>query len=69
MIDQLTHAPDLLERVPDPETVRLWLSESVRRTDLLRSLLRLARRKAAYGRPTDQVQHQAASQEVKPCRT
>jgi hypothetical protein len=43
-----TPDPDLIEQVPDPETVRQWLAESVRRSDLLRSLLRLARRKAAY---------------------
>jgi hypothetical protein len=40
--------PDLLDQIPDPDTVRDWLAESVRRSDLLRSLLRLAKRKAAY---------------------
>jgi hypothetical protein len=42
---------DLIDEVPDPDTVRRWLADSVRRTDLLRSLLRLAVRKAAYQRP------------------
>jgi hypothetical protein len=40
--------PDLLEQIPDPATVQGWLADSIRRSDLLRSLLRLARRKAAY---------------------
>jgi hypothetical protein len=43
--------PDLLEQIPDPDTVRGWLSDAVRRADLLRSLLRVAQRKAAYRRP------------------
>jgi hypothetical protein len=44
--------PDLLDQIPDPDTVRGWLAESIRRCDLLRSLLRVAIRKAAYPRPT-----------------
>ncbi len=40
--------PELIDRVPEPDIVRGWLADSVRRTDLLRSLLRLARRKASY---------------------
>jgi hypothetical protein len=43
--------PDLIEQIPDPETIRGWLAESVRRCHLLRSLLRVAIRKAAYPRP------------------
>ena len=43
--------PDLIEQIPDPDTVRGWLAESIRRCDLLRSLLRVAIRKAAYRRP------------------
>jgi hypothetical protein len=42
--------PDLIELIPNPDTVRQWLAESIRKSDLLRSLLRLARRKAAYQR-------------------
>ena len=42
--------PDLIELIPDPDTVRHWLAESIRKSDLLRSLLQLARRKAAYQR-------------------
>jgi hypothetical protein len=45
-------ATDLIELLPDPETLRRQLSESVKRTDLLRSLLRVARRKASYTRPS-----------------
>jgi hypothetical protein len=48
MTDGATDPPDLIEQIPDPETVRRWLAAAVRRSDLLRSLLRLARRKAAY---------------------
>jgi hypothetical protein len=49
--DPPTHScPDLIEQIPDPDTVRRWLAESIRRCDLLRSLLRLATRKAAYPR-------------------
>jgi hypothetical protein len=43
--------PDPLETVPDPETVRLLLADAIRRRDLLRSLLRVAVRKAAYPPP------------------
>lgn len=39
---------DLIGQIPDPETVRDRLAESIRETDLLRSLLRVAIRKAAY---------------------
>jgi hypothetical protein len=45
---------DLIDQIPDPETVRRWLAESIRRCDLLRSLLRVAIRKAAYRRPAAQ---------------
>ena len=41
--------PDLIDQIPDPDTVRGWLAESIRRSELLRSLLRVAVRKAAYG--------------------
>jgi hypothetical protein len=47
---QTTQCPDLLDQIPDPETVRRMLAESVKRSDLLRSVLRLAIRKAAYQR-------------------
>jgi hypothetical protein len=39
-------SPDPLSQIPDPDTVRRTLAETVRRTELLRRLLRLARRKA-----------------------
>ena len=45
--------PDLVEQIPDPDTVRGWLAESIRRSTLLRSLLRVAIRKAAYPRAID----------------
>ena len=53
MADQ-RHKPDtnLIEQIPDPDTVRGWLAEAIRRSDLLRSLLRVAVRKAAYKRPS-----------------
>jgi hypothetical protein len=44
--------PDLIEQIPDPDTVRCWLAESIRRSELLRSLLRVAVRKASYRRPS-----------------
>lgn len=43
--------PDLIEQIPLPEVVDGWLGDAIRRADLLRSLLRLARRKAAYRQP------------------
>ena len=43
---------DPVELIPDPETLGRQLAESVRRTDLLRALSRVARRKAAYDRRT-----------------
>jgi hypothetical protein len=55
--------PDLLDQIPDPATVRDWLAESVRRSDLLRSLLRLAKRKAAYERTAEHPPEEDA-----PCR-
>lgn len=44
--------PDLLETIPEPAILNQWLAEALRRVDLLRSLLRVARRKAAYRRPS-----------------
>jgi hypothetical protein len=49
---QLKSHPDLLEQIPDPDLVRAWLAESNRRSELLRSLLRVAIRKAAFDRAT-----------------
>ena len=43
---------DPVENIPPPEEVRRMLTETVRRSDLLRALLRLARRKAAYTLPS-----------------
>lgn len=64
MADSRPHPQrDLLEQIPDPDTVRGWLAESIRRSDLLRSLLRLARRKAAYEHPSDHPPEEDA-----PCR-
>jgi hypothetical protein len=54
--------PDLLNQIPDPATVQCWLAESIRRSDLLRSLLRLARRKAAYEGSSEHTKEDA------PCR-
>jgi hypothetical protein len=44
--------PDLIDQIPDPDIVRGWLATSIKRCDLLRSLLRVAIRKAAYRMPT-----------------
>jgi hypothetical protein len=44
---------NLLDQIPEPDTVRTWLAESIRRSDLLRSLLRVAIRKAAYRHKAD----------------
>ena len=53
MADQRHKAdPNLIEQIPDPDTVRGWLADAIRRSDLLRSLLRVAVRKAAYERPS-----------------
>jgi hypothetical protein len=38
----------LIESIPDPDTLRNWLAESIRQAALLRSLLRVAERKAQY---------------------
>jgi len=40
--------PDPVDQIPPPDTVRELLADSIRRSDLLRSLLRVSRRKAAY---------------------
>jgi hypothetical protein len=44
--------PDPIEQIPDPDTVRGWLAEAIRRKELLRSLLRVAIRKDAFRRST-----------------
>lgn len=41
-------AAEVLRRIPDPETVRDWLAEAVRRAELLRRLIRVAERKARF---------------------
>jgi hypothetical protein len=51
MLDRPASPPDLIEQIPDPDTVRGWLAESIRRSVLLRSLLRVAVRKASYRLP------------------
>jgi hypothetical protein len=38
----------ILRSIPDPDTVRRWLAEAIRDAALLRSLLRVAERKANY---------------------
>ena len=50
---------DPIESIPDPETVNRMLADAVRRSDLLRQLLRLARRKASY--PQGDVHQQVAT--------
>jgi len=41
---------DVIEQIPDPAILNLWLAESIQRSDLLRALLRVARRKSRYAR-------------------
>ena len=48
MTDLSSH---LIEEIPDPETVRLLLADAIRSKELLRSLLRVAQRKANYPPP------------------
>ena len=48
MLDPNSQPTDPIEGIPDPETVCRMLADAVRRSDLLRQLLRLARRKASY---------------------
>ena len=55
-----TPQPDLIEQIPDPDTVRSWLSDSIRRAELLRSLLRVAIRKAAFDRPAAEPEKEVA---------
>jgi hypothetical protein len=55
---QTVTRPDLIERIPDPDTVRGQLAESVRQCDLLRSLLRVSIRKAAYNRTPPREQRE-----------
>lgn len=47
----MTPTADPLEHIPDPEAVQRLLAAAVRRSALLRGLLRLARQKAAYPAP------------------
>ncbi len=43
---------DPIENIPTPETLNQLLAATIRRCDLLRSLIRVSRRKAAYDRPS-----------------
>ena len=54
------YPPDLLEQIPDPDTVRSWLAASIRRSELLRSLLRVAVRKAAFQHPAPERQKEVS---------
>jgi hypothetical protein len=51
----------LIEKIPDPQTVRDWLAKAIRQAAILRSLLRVAERKATH-------QSRAARQEESPCK-
>ncbi len=42
---------DPIEHIPPPDVVKAMLADSVRRSTLLRSLLRVSRRKANYPPP------------------
>jgi hypothetical protein len=41
---------DLIDEIPSPAIVRTRLAESIKRTELLKSLLRVAIRKASFDR-------------------
>lgn len=53
----------ILQGIPDPDTVRDWLAKSIREAALLRSLLRVAERKASYERTAAERR-----KELAPCR-
>ena len=58
-----TDARDVIEDLPDPETIDRLLAEAIRRADLLRQLLKVSRRKAAYrNRPCPATESRAAQQ-------
>ena len=42
--------PDPVDDIPEAEKVRELLAESIRRADLLKQLLKVARRKQSYAR-------------------
>ena len=44
----IARTDDPVEGIPPPEDVRRLLADALRRSDLLRALLRLAHRKSAY---------------------
>lgn len=50
-MQELDNLPDPIEAVPDPDTVRFLLADASRRRELLKSLLRVAQRKANYPPP------------------
>ena len=50
-MQELDDVPDPIEAVPDPDTVRVLLADASRRRELLKSLLRVAQRKANYPPP------------------
>ena len=56
---------DVIEDIPDPETVDRLLADAIRRADLLRQLLKVSRRKAAYrNRPCPATDTLAQQQEA-----
>ena len=57
-------ARDLIEHIPDPESVRARLADLFAEAAMLRALLRLAERKSQYRPPL-----LAEKREGKPCRT
>jgi hypothetical protein len=52
----------LLDSIPEPDIIRTWLGQSIKQAALLRSLLRVAERKANYRDST------ATRKELAPCR-
>ena len=56
---------DPVDSIPPPEDVRRLLADALRRSDLLRSLLRVAHRKAAYIRVADSPDHRTSPPQEK----
>lgn len=54
----------VLEVIPDPETVRRSLGRTIRQAALLRSLLRVAVRKADYPEATEKQESREVSRDA-----
>jgi hypothetical protein len=48
MHEQTVDCHDPIDSIPEPDTVRAMIADAVRRLEILRSLLRVSQRKAAF---------------------